>query len=121
MHPQMKRAIGRSTIAVRPTKAMSRGGIVAMSVLLLFGAGFAAIVATVLADNEAPFGVLILFLIFMTGWMGTALVMLVYHIRNLKRVEGVPMFEVEISQADPEGPAEQDTSGGLRRHDEHKR
>ena len=114
----MKRENEYRTVSIRPGKAISVSSIIIMIFLLLFGAGFTAIVGNVLYENEAPLGVTILFFIFMIGWMGAALFILVYHVLNLKRANGVPMIEVEIATGFPEGAAGQDPASRLRSHEE---
>src|SRR3972149_625288 len=95
---QMKSVNGNNIISVRPGKAVSAGSLIGLIFMILFGAGFTVIVANVLFTNDAPLGVIILFFIFMIGWMGAAVFTLVYHFLNLKRAHGVPLFEVEISK-----------------------
>lgn len=116
----MKRADEVRTISIRPGKALSVSSFIVMIFLLLFGAGFTVIVANVLFQNDAPIGVTILFFIFMMGWMGTALFMLVYHFLNLKRAHGVPMFEVEVATGSPEDAAAQGAVR-LRSHEDVKK
>lgn len=99
------------TISIRPSKAVSAGSFVGMIFMLLFGAGFSVIVTNVLFSNDAPIGVTILFLLFMIGWMGTAVYMLVYHLLNWKGARGVPLFEIEVATGSPEEAAAQDPVG----------
>ncbi len=108
------------TVSIRPGKAVSAGSFIGIIFLLLFGAGFTVIVANVLFTNDAPLGVTILFLIFMIGWMGTAVFMLVYHFLNLKRAHGVPLFEVEIDKGTSDEAMAQDLADALRRRDDAK-
>lgn len=114
----MKTADKYSTISIRPGKAVSVSSFIVMIFLILFGAGFTVIVANVLFTNDAPIGVTILFFIFMIGWMGAAVFMLVYHFLNLKRVHGVPLFEVEIAKGSPEEATAQDPAGRPRSHED---
>ena len=114
----MKRVDENSIISIRPGKAVSAGSLIGMIFMILFGAGFTVIVTNVLFTNDAPLGVVILFFIFMIGWMGAAIFMLVYHVLNLKRAHGVPLFEVEIAKGFPEEAAAQDPAGGPRRRDD---
>ncbi len=109
------------TISLRPGKAMSVSAVIIMIFLLLFGAGFAAIVGNVLFENEAPIGVTILFFIFMIGWMAAALSILIYHFLNLKRSTGVPMIEGEVATEFPEGTTAQQPAGRLRSREEPRR
>ena len=114
----MKSVNRNSLISIRPGKAMSASSIIVMIFLLLFGAGFTVIVANVLFSNDAPLGVIILFFIFMLGWMGAAIFMLAYHILNLKRAHGVPLFEVELAKGTPKEATAQDPAGRPRSHDD---
>lgn len=106
------------TVSIRPGKAMSAGSLIVMIFLLLFGVGFTVIVANVLFTNDAPLGVVILFFIFMIGWMGAAIFTLVYHWLNWKRAQGVPLFEAEIATGSPPEAAAQDPAGRPRRRDD---
>jgi glycerol uptake facilitator-like aquaporin len=106
----MKSETEYRTVSIRPGKAISAGSFVGIIFLILFGAGFTVIVTNVLFTNDAPLGVAILFFIFMIGWMGTAVFMLVYHFLNLKRAHGVPLFEVEVATGSPEDAAAQDSA-----------
>ena len=114
----MKSINGNSIISIRPGKAVSTGSLIGMIFMILFGAGFTVIVANVLFSNDAPLGVTILFFIFMIGWMGTAIFMLVYHFLNLKREHGVPLFEVEIAKGLPEETTAQEPAGRPRSHED---
>jgi hypothetical protein len=117
----MKKTDEYRTILIRPGKAVSVVSLVVIIFLVLFGAGFTVIVGNVLYENEAPLGVAILFFIFMIGWMGAALFMLVYHYLNLKRPHGMPIAEVEIATGFPEGAAGQDADSRFRGHEELKK
>ncbi|MDD2335494.1 MAG: SHOCT domain-containing protein [Geobacteraceae bacterium] len=81
--------------SIRPAQPTSVASLIALTFMLLFGIGFALLVGNVLQENEAPLIMSLVFLLFMIGWIGTALYLLVYHIRNIRRPEGLPLFEVE--------------------------
>lgn len=81
--------------SIRPAQPTSVASLIALTFMLLFGIGFALLVGNVLQENEAPIIMSLVFLLFMVGWIGTALYLLVYHIRNIRRPEGLPLFEVE--------------------------
>jgi len=117
----MKSVKGNSIISIRPGKAVSASSVIIMIFLLLFGAGFTVIVANVLFSNDAPLGVTILFFIFMMGWMGAAIFTLVYHLLNLKRAHGVPLFEVELAKGLAEEATAQDPAGGPRSQEDVKK
>lgn len=91
------------TLNVKPSKPASVGVLIGVSFMIVFGIGFAVLVGSVLVDNEAPIAMSIVFYVFMIGWEGTAIFILVYHILNLKRAKGLPLVEIETepdSQAD---------------------
>lgn len=114
----MKSINGNDIISIRPGKAVSAGSLIVLIFMILFGAGFTVIVANVLFDNDAPLGVIILFFIFMIGWMGAAIFMLVYHWLNLKRAHGVALFEVEVATGSAQEVAAQDPAGRPRSRDD---
>lgn len=117
----MKETQEYRTISIRPGKAVSAGSFIGMIFMLLFGAGFTVIVANVLFSNDAPLGVIILFFIFMIGWMGAAVFMLVYHLLNWKRAQGVPLFEVEVATTSAEEAAAADPANGRASHEVQKK
>jgi hypothetical protein len=80
---------------VKPSKPASAGALVGLSFMLLFGIGFAALVGNVLVENEAPVAMFFVFGVFMLGWLGTAVFMLVYHFLNLKRAKGLSLVDIE--------------------------
>src|SRR5271157_3843015 len=80
---------------VKPSKPASVGALVGLFFMLLFGIAFSVLVGNVLVDNEAPIAMCIAFGVFMIGWLGTALFMLVYHILNLKRAKGLSLVDIE--------------------------
>jgi hypothetical protein len=84
-----------STINGNQTKTVSKNSSVGMSFLLLFGTAFFILVGTVLYDNDAPFSVYVLFSLFMIAWLSTSLFVLICHIRNVKRVKGMPLTGIE--------------------------
>jgi hypothetical protein len=110
----MNKADERRTILIRPGKAVSVVSFIVMIFMVLFGVGFTIIVGNVLYEEEAPLVAKVVFFIFMTGWLGAALFMLVYHYLNLKRPHGVPIAEVEVAAGFPEGAAGQDPDSRFR-------
>lgn len=88
--------------SIRPARPASVASLIALIFMLLFGLGFAVLVGNVLYENEAPPIMSFVFLLFMVGWIGIALYMLVYHIRNIKKPGGLPLFEVE-TESDSRG------------------
>jgi hypothetical protein len=117
----MNKADERRTILIRPGKAVSVASFIVTIFMVLFGVGFTIVVGNVLYEEEVPLGVMVLFFIFMIGWMGAALFMLVYHYLNLKRPHGVPIAEVEIAAGFPEEAAGQGPDSGLLSQEELKR
>ena len=73
---------------IRPSKPASAGALFGLFFMLLFGIAFSILVGNVLVENEAPIAMYFVFGIFMIGWLGAALYMLVYHFLNFKRAKG---------------------------------
>jgi hypothetical protein len=82
--------------------------------MLLFGIGFTVLVGNVLLENEAPLVMSLVLYLFMAGWIGTVLYMLVYHARNIRHPDGVPLFEVTTESASGVDSAKPDFSRKLR-------
>lgn len=80
---------------IKPSKPASAGALVGLSFMLLFGIGFTALVGNVLVENEAPAAMFFVFGVFMLGWLGTAVFMLVYHFLNIKRAKGLSLVDIE--------------------------
>lgn len=80
---------------VSPSKPASIGSLIGLFFMLLFGIAFSFLVGNVLIENEAPIAMSIAFGIFMIGWLGTSVFMLVYHFVNLKREKGLPLVDIE--------------------------
>jgi len=97
---------------LRPSKPASIGGLIVLGFLILFGLGFAALVGSVLVSNDAPPLAIALFALFMLGWIGTAVFMLVYHAANLTRPKGLPFMNLDSDAAAPDAP--QDPAQRLR-------
>jgi len=102
------------TLNVRPSKPASAGALIGLCFLLLFGIAFSFLVGSVLVENEAPLAMSIVFYIFMIGWVGTALVMLVYHLLNLKRAQGLPLVAIDTESGSPADGAAGDPVQRLR-------
>ena len=99
---------------VKPSKPLSAASLVGLIFMLMFGLGFTVLVWRVLAENEAPLAMTILFSLFMVGWIGTALFMLVYHILNLKRAKGLALIDIETESESLTGSAGSDPMQRLR-------
>lgn len=80
---------------IKPSKPASAGALVGLSFMLLFGIAFSVLVGNVLVENDAPIAMFFAFGVFMIGWLGTAVFMLVYHILNIKRAKGLSLIEIE--------------------------
>jgi len=52
------------------------------------------VVGNVLAENDAPPMFSFLFFIIIVAWIGTVLFMLVYHIKNLNRANGLSLIDI---------------------------
>lgn len=81
-------------MSLTPGRTISAGSIVGLIFLLLFGIGFAIVVGNVLAENDAPPMFSFLFFIIIVAWIGTVLFMLVYHIKNLNRANGLSLIDI---------------------------
>lgn len=81
-------------ILLSPSKPVSAGAIVGLIFFLLLGIVFAVLIGNVLSENDAPLFMKVFFYIFITMWIVTVLLMLIYHIVNLKRAKGLSLIEV---------------------------
>jgi hypothetical protein len=88
----------RRTYSIRPGKDVSIGSVIALASMFVFGIAFAGVVANVLYENEASWQLSLLFFVFILGWLATALFLLIYHVRNLRRARSADLFEVEVSE-----------------------
>jgi|ERR1035437_284622 hypothetical protein len=80
---------------IKPSKPASAGALFGLFFMLLFGIAFAFLIGNVLVENEAPVPMYFVFGIFMIGWLGTVIYMLVYHFLNLKRAKGLSLVEID--------------------------
>ena len=80
---------------IRPSKPASAGALFGLFFMLLFGIAFAFLIGNVLVENDAPIPMYFVFGIFMIGWLGTVVYMLVYHFLNLKRAKGLSLVEID--------------------------
>jgi hypothetical protein len=99
---------------IRPSKPLSTGAVISLVFLLMFGIAFSILVHTVLTENDAPFGMAIVFYIFMVGWIGAVLFQLVYHALNLKRSKGLSLVDIESEPGLPEETTQSDPMQRLR-------
>lgn len=101
-------------INVKPSKPLSAGAMVMLIFMLLFGIGFTFLVGGVLSENEASLAMKVIFYLFMVGWIGTVLFMLVYHGLNLKRAKGLSLIDVETESGPQAGETKRDPMQRLR-------
>lgn len=80
---------------IKPSKPASAGALFGLFFMLLFGIAFAFLIGNVLVENDAPIPMYFVFGIFMIGWLGTVVYMLVYHFLNLKRAKGLSLVEID--------------------------
>lgn len=99
---------------VKPSKPLSAGAIIMLIFMILFGIGFVFLVGGVLSENEAPLAMKFVFYLFMVGWIGTALFMLVYHGINLKRAKGLSLIDIETESGLQAGETKRDPIQRLR-------
>ncbi len=81
-------------VSVSPGKQVSAGAIIGLIFLLIFGIAFTVLVGEVLAENDASVLMSIVFYIFMVGWIGTALFMIIYHAKNLQSTKGLSVIDI---------------------------
>jgi hypothetical protein len=99
---------------VKPSKPLSAAAIVMLIFMILFGIGFTVLIINVLFENDAPLVMKIIFPLFMVGWIGTALFMLVYHGLNLKRAKGLSLIDIETESGLQAGETKRDPIQRLR-------
>ena len=80
---------------LKPSKPVSVGSFIGLCFMLLFGIAFAFLIGNVLVENDAPVPMYFVFGIFMIGWLGAVVFMLVYHFLNLKRAKGLSLVEID--------------------------
>lgn len=93
-------------VSIRPAQAVSKGSLIGIAFMIMFGIGFTVLVGGVLRENEAPPAMSVVFYLFMAGWLATALYLLIYHKKNLSRPEGVALFEAEGTPEPNDGAAQ---------------
>ncbi|HSW38157.1 MAG TPA: hypothetical protein VLL97_01545 [Acidobacteriota bacterium] len=99
---------------VKPSKPLSAGAMIMLVFMLLFGIGFIVLVGGVLSENEAPLAMKFVFYLFMTGWIGTGVFMLVYHGLNLKNKKGLSLIDIETESGLPAEEMKRDPMRKLR-------
>jgi hypothetical protein len=87
-------------ISLSPGKQVSAGAIIGLIFLLIFGIAFTVLVGEVLVENDASILMSIVFYVFMFGWIGTAVFMIIYHTKNLKNAKGLSVIDIN-TDTDP--------------------
>jgi len=103
-----------NSMKVKPSKPLSAGAMIMLVFMLLFGIGFTVLVGGVLSENEAPLAMKFVFYLFMVGWIGTAVFMLVYHGLNLKSRKGLSLIDIETESGPPTEETKRDPIQRLR-------
>ena len=70
---------------IRPAQPKSTGSLVGMVIMLICAIAFTVYTGGVLRETETPFVMSVFFYLFMATWIATAIYMVVYHVRKLKR------------------------------------
>lgn len=99
---------------IRPSKPLSTGALIGLVFMLLFGIAFSILIHTVLTKEDAPFGMSLVFYIFMAGWISMVLYQLVYHALNLKQAKGLPLIDIETEPGIPGDTTQGDPMRRLR-------
>jgi hypothetical protein len=102
-------------------KTVSKGSFAGMSFLLVFGLVFFLLVGAVLYDNEAPFAVYVIFLVFMMAWLAISVFVLICHILNTERTRGFPLSEIETEPEPGNDCSNNDPMQRVRKLEELKR
>ncbi|MHC1697796.1 MAG: SHOCT domain-containing protein [Geobacteraceae bacterium] len=100
--------------SIRPARPTSVASLIGLVFMLFFGIGFTVLVGNVLHENEAPLIMSLVLYLFMAGWIGIVVYMLVYHSRNIRRPEGMPLFEVDTEAVSGEDGAKPSFARKLR-------
>lgn len=98
MVKNMKKENEYQKFSVQPSKPVSRASAFMLAFMFLFGVGFAVLVGQTLYENEASLGLYFVFSVFIIGWLGMVLFMLIYNLRNLRRAKGEPFIEINVSK-----------------------
>lgn len=85
-------------VSIRSTQQLSKGSVIGIIFMILFGSGFTVLVGTVLRENEAPLAASAVFYLFMAGWLATTVYLLVLNLKSIGRRQGMPLFEAESTE-----------------------
>ncbi|MBE0539160.1 MAG: hypothetical protein IH620_05560 [Ignavibacterium sp.] len=87
-----------SKISLTPSKPASAGSIVVLIFFLIFGIGFAFLVGNVLAENDAPALMSMVFYLFIFIWIGTVVIMLIYYVKNYNSGKGISILDINTEE-----------------------
>ena len=82
-------------IHVKPSKPVSIGALVVLAFMLLFGIAFAVLIGGEIYSYSDEPALKILFSLIMLAWIGGVLVMIIYHVINIKRAKGLSVIDLE--------------------------
>ncbi|MDI6743295.1 MAG: hypothetical protein QMD11_11235 [Smithella sp.] len=82
-------------IHVKPSKPVSVGALVVLAFMLLFGIAFAVLIGGEIYSYSDEPALKILFSLIMLAWIGGVLVMIIYHVINIKRAKGLSVIDLE--------------------------
>jgi len=105
-------------IGIRPGRPSSIIAVGVSVALVIFGLGFLLVVVNVLAENEAPVAIIIIFCLFMMAWIGAAIAMAIYHGRNIKNNKGGYLLELETDAGNDVAQGQPDPIQQLRALDQ---
>ncbi|HCY77716.1 MAG TPA: hypothetical protein DHV28_17530 [Ignavibacteriales bacterium] len=103
-----------SKISLTPSKPVSAGSIVVLIFFLIFGIGFAFLVGNVLAENEAPALMSMVFYLFIFIWIGTVLLMLIYYVKNYNSEKGISILDINTEEESAKANRDRSPSERLR-------
>jgi hypothetical protein len=82
-------------IHVKPSKPVSIGALVVLAFMLFFGIAFAGLIGGEIYSYSDEPALKILFSLIMLAWIGGVLVMIIYHVINIKRAAGLSVIDLE--------------------------
>ena len=82
-------------ISLRPSKPLSVGTLIILIFMLLFGVVFAVLVGAEIYQYGDELALKVLFSLFMFAWIGGILIMIVYHVLNIRRSKGLSLIDIE--------------------------
>jgi len=82
------------TMRVKPSKPVSAGALVVLIFMLAFGIVFFVAVGMETSGQDEP-ALKYLLVAFGLVWCGAIVLMIIYHVNNLRRARGWPMIDIE--------------------------